>query len=86
MITYEAACQKAYEYYKEISENYRLVSALENEFGWIFKGADSSNVECGGAGIKISRDDGKLEKFILPKELRLLQISKPVSIPFEFRW
>lgn len=81
MITFDNACNIAYNYFKNISNQYVLTSALENDSYWIFYGGILDKIEYGGKGIKVKKIDGTIETFYLPKELKLLHVS--VEIPID---
>lgn len=85
-MTYIEACKKAYEYFKDESKSNVLTSALENKTHWIFGGGEPDEVEeCGGAGIKINKENGRVDAFILPRDLNILREASQISIPEEYK-
>lgn len=85
MIKFENACDIAYNYFKKLSTEYVLTSALENDAYWIFYGGILDKIEYGGKGIKIKKSDGAIETFQLPKELKLLHNSVEVPLADSFK-
>lgn len=59
-----AAAEQHFNHLKKTGVTY----ALDAKTHWIFYGGIEGKVEYGGAGIKIEKETGKMEDFLLPNE------------------
>jgi hypothetical protein len=48
-----------------------VTKALETDEVWIFYGGIENQAEIGGVGIKVDKESGEIDKFILPSPTNL---------------
>lgn len=85
MITFEAACKKAFDYYKENGIK-GLCEVNDLGVSWLFAAGDPEVINDGGYAITVDKKSGAVAEFILPnkKNFELLEKAKPVEIPEEY--
>lgn len=59
---------KAYESAQFYFQGQAIICVLDAQSHWIFYAGETGTVEIGSSGIKISKETGKIEDFILPDE------------------
>lgn len=57
-----------------------IACALDAEICWIFYGGSMEEKEIGGVGIKVMKDSGKVEDFILPDDDNFELLDRAVEI------
>lgn len=85
MISYEAGCKAAFDYYKKIGKK-GLCEANDLGDSWLFAGGDPDAIEDGGYAITVDKKNGDVAEFILPNRKNFERLAKavPVDIPKEY--
>lgn len=76
------AIKTAKEYFESIGQG-TVSCVLDAETHWIFYGGDPKIVEFGSAGIKIEKQSGAVEDFILPDSVNFILLERAQVIAIE---
>lgn len=76
------AIKTAKEYFESRGQG-TVSCALDAETHWIFYGGDPKIVEVGSAGIKIEKQSGVVEDFILPDSVNFTLLKRAQVIAIE---
>ena len=85
MTDFEDAVKAANEYLLD-AEGLPVTKALDAQTHWVFFAVPKEGYAVGNAGVKVDKQSGKLEDFILPDDenFELLDRAKDIDIPPEF--
>lgn len=85
-ISYNEACKKAYEYFKDHLSIIGLSTATENYEKWFFSAGRNSAELIGNTIISISKSTGELDfvDILSDNDFEMLKASKNVDIPSDF--
>ena len=87
MLSFEEACQKAYCFFIENTQQIAIYSAMDAGDFWIFFGDTEGYIDVGGQGIKINKESGKIEEFTLPdlENFRIMKNAVALEVSSEFK-
>lgn len=85
MANFEQAVRAANKYLLE-EEGLPVAKAFDAQTHWIFYAAPEEDFAVGNAGVKVDKQSGNLEDFILPdnENFALLDKAQEIEIPPEF--
>ena len=78
-MTLQEACEQALAYFR-IQNRDSIASALDAQSHWIFYPGTPGQAEYGLAGIKIDKESGAVETFILPDEENFELLERAVKV------
>ena len=87
MLKFEDACKKAYNFFRENTQQIAIYSAMDAGEFWLFFGDTDGYVDVGGQGIKLNKDSGEIEEFTLPniENFQIMKNAVSLEVPNEFK-